>query len=167
MRKKRRWETENASHATRKKKTPTLLQQQAHFTRQADHPVHTRYAHRHRPPRRHARRLEAANRILRMLGRMPAAGQTQHWFYASRPWPPSSHSWAGTEESDTKTAGADTPNAAAETANRREVGSPPPGGGERAGMGGGGIRRVRHWRRVGVAMGPSTVTLKNHQNQVL
>ena len=65
-----------------------------------------------------------------MLGRMPAAGQTQHWFYASRPWPPSSHSWAGTEESDTKTAGADTPNAAAETANRREVGSPPPGGGE-------------------------------------
>ena len=70
-----------------------------------------------------------------MLGRMPAAGQTQHWFYASRPWPPSSHSWAGTEESDTKTAGADTPNAAAETANRREVGSPPPGGGERGGTG--------------------------------
>ena len=88
-----------------------------------------------------------------MLGRMPAAGRTQHWFYASRPWPPSSHSWAGTEESDTKTAGADTPNAAAETANRREVGSPPPG--ERAGRDGGGIRRVRHRRRVGVARGPS------------
>ena len=27
---------------------------------------------------------------MRTLGRMPAAGRTQHWFYASKPWPPSS-----------------------------------------------------------------------------
>ena len=142
--KRRRWEAENASHATRKKKTPTL-QQQAHFTRQADHPIHspihTRYAHRHRPPRRHARRLEAANRIPRMLGVLWPP-------YACRP--PVGHSTGSTRASLgrlPRTAGQAPrratrrrPEQTRQTRPRRRLidarWALPPGGGEGAGGGG-------------------------------